>query len=391
MSFVVRSIITVAAVLCAALTATGAASAPPQSAPRIVAIGDVHGALDSLTAILQAAGLIDAQRKWTGGRTRLVQTGDFLDRGADVRPVMELLMRLEDEARRAGGRVEILFGNHEGMNVLRDVRDVSADALLSFADRNSESKRSRAFITHATIARRGGQELNRNEWLRDHPPGFVEYLQAMGPSGRFGRWIRARKVVTKVDDSIFMHAGIPLESTATLDDINRTVEREIRAMDDAIASLEGAALIGPASTLQDVVNAAVAALNDVAAVLRDKKELPPHVTQEFVTRLQGLLSINQWALTAPEGPLWYRGYATVGENAQPQFDALLKRLGARRFVVGHTPQLPGRITARLGNGVFLIDTGMLATYYKGGRPAALEITGGRVTAVYTDQREPLVH
>ena len=38
---------------------------------------------------------------------------------------MDLLMRLEGEARRAGGRVDVLFGNHEGMNVLRDFRDVS--------------------------------------------------------------------------------------------------------------------------------------------------------------------------------------------------------------------------------------------------------------------------
>ena len=135
---------------------------------------------------------------------------------------------------------------------------------------------------------------------------------------------------------------------------------------------------------------AVEALNDVAALLRDKKEPPPEVTQEYVQRLQALLPINQWTLTSPEGPLWYRGYATLGDDAQPQIDALLKRLGAARFAVGHTPQIPGEITARFGNRVFLMDTGMLSSHYQGGRPSALEIQGGRVTAIYTDGRQPLV-
>jgi hypothetical protein len=386
MSFVRPTVIIAAALLCVAFAARAPAT---QGAPRVVAIGDIHGALDSLTAILQAAGLTDTQGRWIGGRTRVVQTGDYLDRGAAVRGVLELLMRLEEEAKRAGGRVEVLFGNHEGMNVMRDLRDVSPDALASFADRDSEARRSRAFIAHATIARRAGQELNRNNWLKEHPPGYIEYLEAMGPSGRFGRWIRSRKVVTKIGDTVFMHAGIPIQSTATLDDVNTTVEREVRAFDDAVTTLQRTGLIGPAATLQDVLNAAATALNDVAALLREQRDLPSHVTQEYVTRLQALLSINQWLLTAPEGALWYRGFATLSDDALPQIDGLLKRLGAARFAVGHTPQLPGRINARFGGRVFLIDTGMLTTYYKGGRPSALEMAGGRITAMYIDQRETL--
>lgn len=384
-----RTVVFAAAVVCAMFVAPGRPEAQPKPA-RIVAIADIHGALEPVVAILQSAGLIDARQRWTGGRARLVQTGDFLDRGEPVREVMELLMRLEDEARRAGGRVEILFGNHEGMNVLRDLRDVSPDAYAGFADRNSESRRARAFSTHATLARRAGEELNRSEWFRDHPPGYIEYLEALGPSGRFGRWIRSRKVVTEVDGTIFMHAGIPVQSASSLEEINRTVEREIRAFDDAVETLKRTDRIGPAATLQDVVNAAVEALNEVAALLRDKKEPPPEVTQEYVQRLQALLPINQWTLTSPEGPLWYRGYATLGDDAQPQIDALLKRLGAARFAVGHTPQIPGEITARFGNRVFLMDTGMLSSHYQGGRPSALEIQGGRVTAIYTDGRQPLV-
>src|ERR1700754_4637912 len=68
-----------------ALLGPGAAEqAAPAAAPRVVAIGDIHGEGPGLVAILQAAGLIDGERKWSGGTTRLVQTGDILDRGASV-------------------------------------------------------------------------------------------------------------------------------------------------------------------------------------------------------------------------------------------------------------------------------------------------------------------
>ena len=118
-----------------AFVAVDTARVEPQTpaGPRIVVVGDIHGAGTNLAQILQAAGLIDAQRKWSGGTARLVQTGDVLDRGPEVREAIDLLMRLEGEARRAGGRVDVLFGNHEGMNVLRDYRDVLA-GFERFAD-----------------------------------------------------------------------------------------------------------------------------------------------------------------------------------------------------------------------------------------------------------------
>lgn len=382
----------VVSLCCAAPLRTVAPGVHAQSgAQRLVAIGDIHGAEDNFVAILQAAGLIDSQRKWIGGRARLVQTGDFSDRGAPVRNVMDLLMRLEDEARRAGGRVEVLLGNHEGMNILRDVRDVSPDAFRAFADPDSESRRNKAFLAHATIARRFGDELNRNDWLRTHPPGYVEYIEAMGPSGRYGRWLRSRKVVTKVDDSLFMHAGVSPQSNANVDDVNRIIGREIRMFDEAVSTLQGAGLMAPSFTLQEVVSALSSEMNRIATMIKEKTELPPEITQEYVGRLQRVLTIDQWGLLAADGPLWFRGYATLGDDAEPQIEALLKRLGAARFVVGHSPQMPGRITARFGNRIFLIDTGMLTSHFKGGRPSALEIAGGKITAIYQDERTPLAH
>ena len=70
-------------------------------------------------------------------------------------------------------------------------------------------------------------------------------------------------------------------------------------------------------------------------------------------------------------------------------DAILKTLGARALVIGHTP-MTGTITPRFENRVFPIDTGMLGgTFYPGGVASALEIRGDTVTAIYEQRREPL--
>ena len=84
--------------------------------------------------ILQTAGLVDDKLRWTGGTTVYVQTGDVFDRGPKVRETLDLLIRLEDEAKRTGGRVEFLLGNHEAMNLLHEFRDGSAAAYAEFAD-----------------------------------------------------------------------------------------------------------------------------------------------------------------------------------------------------------------------------------------------------------------
>src|SRR4051812_43943596 len=138
---------------------------------RVVAIGDIHGAGDALVRILQKAGLIDGDRHWSGGTATLVQTGDYLDRGPAVRPVLDLLMQLETEARAAGGRAEILLGNHEVMNMLGAMSDVSPEAFASFADDDSRERLTKAFDAQQAAARRSGAAGPgaRAAWFTAHP------------------------------------------------------------------------------------------------------------------------------------------------------------------------------------------------------------------------------
>ncbi len=105
-------------------------------------------------------------------------------------------------------------------------------------------------------------------------------------------------------------------------------------------------------------------------------------SQELDSRLPGTPG---WFPTEVDGPLWYRGLATAEEaELGADLDAILAAYGAERIAVGHTPQ-PGKIVSRFGGRVYLLDTAM-AYAELGGRAAALEIDGDRVTAIYPDER-----
>src|SRR5688572_31374671 len=123
-----------------------------QTPRRIVAVGDIHGAHDQFVSVLTRAGLIDSGGGWTGGATTLVQTGDYTDRGAKVRAVLDLLMALEERARKGGGQVTTLLGNHEVMNIIGDLRDVTPEICLAFADAGSEKRRETAWTQYEALA-----------------------------------------------------------------------------------------------------------------------------------------------------------------------------------------------------------------------------------------------
>ena len=83
---------------------------------RIVAIGDIHGDFRNYMLTLQTAGLVDKKGKWIAGKTHFVQTGDLPDRGPDTIQIIDHITKLAKQAKRKGGRVHSLIGNHEARN-----------------------------------------------------------------------------------------------------------------------------------------------------------------------------------------------------------------------------------------------------------------------------------
>ena len=322
------------AVLCTLVLGAAALPAAQQLAAdgttRVVAIGDIHGDFDALVSILQEARLVDARYRWIGGTATLVQTGDFTDRGLEVRAVMDLLMTLEEQAESSGGRVEVLLGNHEVMNLLRDVRDVNPQAYAGFIDSKSEARRKAAYRAYQRLRTSRlsvgvpASDLQQEEdaWMAAHPAGFLEYQEAFGPQGRYGRWLRAKPVAMQLGDTIFLHAGIPPElADLSLEDINARVWRELEAFDTYQHRLVERQLTLPFFTFDEILKAAHTA----------RDALGPQAPAV----LDRVLNVGGWLTVHPAGPLWFRGYATWPEEAGTAHIAgLLDRHDAGRFVVG---------------------------------------------------------
>ena len=170
-----------------------ALAAPPQ---RIVAVGDLHGDYAAWQNIARAAGVIDASGHWAGGKTVLVQMGDITDRWADSLKIVRSLQQLQREAPRNGGRVIVLLGNHEAMNLIGDNRYTTAGEYAAFADAQSAARRDRVYEANRAALEAAARAVDpkataeqvRAAWLAEHPLGWVEHRLAWSPSGELGKW-----------------------------------------------------------------------------------------------------------------------------------------------------------------------------------------------------------
>ncbi len=310
-------------------------SAEFEPVDRIVVVGDVHGDFTQLLAVLESAELIDAKRRWVGKKTHLVQIGDLPDRGPDTREIIEFFWKLENQAARAGGRVHILIGNHDAMNLYGDLRYVVEDEFAAFAGRHSKALLEKLYRVEVAWIEENVPESEwpdfdqeyRREWFAERPLGYVEHRQHWMPSGKIGKWVLTRNAVLKIGDSLFVHAGISPEfADWSIESINRAVRERLEALDTSEESL----------------------------------------------------------LSRSASPLWYRGLAMNEEALEgPHVERILAAFGVKRIVIGHTPA-PGLIVPRFGGQVILSDVGLSSHY--GGNLACLEIRKGKAFAIHRGER-----
>ncbi len=324
--------------LLATLLAAPLAAASPQ---RIIAVGDLHGDYQAWLTIARAAGLIDAGNRWAGGKTTLVQLGDVTDREADSLKIVRSLQQLQKEAPRKGGRVIVVLGNHEAMNLTGDYRYTTAGEFAAFADDQSPARRDKLYeLNKASIeasfrAKTPNMTADaiRQAWIASTPLGWVEHKLAWMPSGELGKWATRNPAVAKIGDTLFVHGGLSAEyAKIPMDELNRRVAAAMAAADESPASV----------------------------------------------------------LTDPLGPLWYRGLVrsdpeaealrarTPGRRptADQELATVLAAYGAKRMVVGHTPNPSGIQITHEGR-LISIDTGISRHY--GGALTWLEIVGDTVT------------
>ena len=165
------------------------APAPSISGPvgsRAYAIGDVHGCLDQLNALLDQ--IEETERARPAAKTFVVLLGDLVDRGPDSAGVVERLRGWAPD----WARPVCLMGNHE--EFFLDVLGGDVDTVngwLTYGGRETAASYgiSDGWLLNAT-PQAVTQELHRRV-----PAAHRDFVRGFGDSFRFG-------------DYLFVHAGI---------------------------------------------------------------------------------------------------------------------------------------------------------------------------------------
>lgn len=139
---------------------------------KIFAVNDIHGNYNQFVEILINNKIIDKRSNWTWGRGHLVIVGDVFDRGDNVTETLWLIYKLEKQARKAGGYVHFLLGNHEIMVLM-------------------------------------GKSLYLSKKYKHLTYHFdYDYTDFYKKNTELGKWLRTRKTLVKINDNLFVHGGI---------------------------------------------------------------------------------------------------------------------------------------------------------------------------------------
>lgn len=166
---------------------------------RVYAVGDIHGRLDLLDALLLEIDADDALRP--PAQTHLIFLGDLIDRGPQSAGVVDRVMQLS----RSHPRVGLLMGNHEEVFLRALEGDARATKLLARIG-------GRATMMSYGIAQRDYELLDYAD--------LTALLKARVPEDHVD-FLRSFEDHIAIGDYTFVHAGIrpgvPLEAQRASD------------------------------------------------------------------------------------------------------------------------------------------------------------------------------
>ncbi|MBL0209515.1 MAG: metallophosphoesterase [Holophagaceae bacterium] len=247
---------------------------------KILAVSDVHGHFETLLNLLKAQKVVDDHLRWTFGQGHLVVVGDLMDRGNSVTECLWFFRALEESARKQGGWVHVLPGNHEVMVAAGDLRYLNS----KYA---------------GTIQ------------------GLPSQPELLGPDSELGRWLRSRPILLKLGNILFVHGGISPELVArgwSLKQINarlqaawgvpsHTAEGDAAMLLGPMGPIWYRGLLppgGPPSSSDEEVTQALAHFQATAMVVG-------HTTLDHVTAFHGgkVFGIDAGILRGRAGEAWF--------------------------------------------------------------------------------------
>jgi hypothetical protein len=161
----------------------------------ILAISDIEGGYKAFRDFLIAHDVINDALSWTFGKGHLVLVGDFVDRGNSVTQVLWFIYKMEQEAKKHGGNVHFIIGNHEIKNMQENFYNASEK-----------------YLYIASIIDKKQSDL-------------------YGEDSLLGRWIASKNTIERINGRLFVHGGIHpkiSEFDYSLEEINQIVRKNYR-------------------------------------------------------------------------------------------------------------------------------------------------------------------
>jgi len=269
----------------------------------ILVIGDVHGGYNALVTLLKAHGIISPSMNWQWGNNHLVFIGDIFDRGDHVTEALWLIYKLQRQALKSNGQVHFILGNHE----------------LLIMEGNT------------------GYISEKYFYLSDKLK--FEYGYLFSEKYVLGRWLRKQPVIVKINNNLFVHAGIHpllLEYPYSIKEMNQKVNYFLKH----------------------------------GIHWRNRSDEP------FIQ-----------FLTGPHGPLWYRNMVKMKNKEiiidEVTIERTLEHFDTDRIIIGHT-NIP-EISSFYNEKVFFTDVPYYNPYSQNyGKIQGLLIYQNRVKSLRKD-------
>jgi hypothetical protein len=205
-----------------------------------------------------------------------------------------------------------------------------------------------------------------------YPRGYFARQEALSANGRYGAWLLSLPAIVVINDTAYVHGGLPpLVAATSLDALNAAITSKLRRYLELRENLEAADVLPVGDTTRDYETASAALAT----------------TREHAAEIREFLALRESPELGANGPLWYRGSVYCKPVLErPILEVALARLSIARVVVGHTPTGDRRAHSLYDGKLLMLDTGMLASYYNG-RPTALVIEGEQLYVQYADPIE----
>jgi len=283
---------------------------------RIIVIGDIHGDFKLTIDCLILAKVIDEKYNWIGGDTHVVQIGDQVDRcrpsgkylctdpratkndeASDVK-ILKFFTNLHKKAKKDGGGVYSLLGNHELLNVLDNMNYVSYENIKEFED-YKDPENSNISFNSAMEARK----------------------HAFKPGNEYGKFLGCTRMSSLIIGSnLFVHAGILPEVALEL---NITKRNDLERINNYVKKW----LLGKISRKH--VDKIVGSFTKSMFWTRVLGGIPPNITNE--------------------DPI-----------CRKYLDSVFSSLNIGSMIIGHTPQFYNNksgINKTCDNKLWRVDTG----------------------------------